>query len=217
MNKFCGHKEAIDRLNESGKNEQDRIDDAVQMYERTEPFTIMHCWKKLRNEAKWNNKFLELNNSTTLDGMSSPPTQGHTAAGHAESGNENIDTSRPEAPDLRKKWDSRLSRSSPLPDAGRRRARAVGSGVLVLAPPAILCDLVDLVLTAESAPLRAHGDILVGMPPVEKPAAPIDMGEAAASLDTLLVFPDESSSSVDDDDKAAAAKKTPPQAEVRRP
>ena len=25
MNKFCGHKEAIDRLNESGKNEQDRV------------------------------------------------------------------------------------------------------------------------------------------------------------------------------------------------
>ncbi|KAF0927114.1 hypothetical protein E2562_029871 [Oryza meyeriana var. granulata] len=103
MNKFCGHKEAIDRLNESGKNEQDRIDDAVQMYERTEPFTIMHCWKILRNEAKWNNKFLELNNSTSLDGMPSPPTQGHTAAGHAESGNENIDTSRPEGRDSAKR------------------------------------------------------------------------------------------------------------------
>ncbi|KAF0926660.1 hypothetical protein E2562_027009 [Oryza meyeriana var. granulata] len=103
MNKFCGHKEAIDRLNESGKNEQDRIDDAVQMYERTEPFTIMHCWKILCNEAKWNNKFLELNNSTSLDGMSSPPTQGHTAAGHAESGNENIDTSRPEGRDSAKR------------------------------------------------------------------------------------------------------------------
>ena len=25
MNKFCGHKEAIDRLNGSGKNEQDRV------------------------------------------------------------------------------------------------------------------------------------------------------------------------------------------------
>ncbi|KAB8103399.1 hypothetical protein EE612_035830 [Oryza sativa] len=35
INKFCGHKAAVDRLNESGKNEQDRIDDAVQMYEKT--------------------------------------------------------------------------------------------------------------------------------------------------------------------------------------
>ncbi|CAD6213672.1 unnamed protein product [Miscanthus lutarioriparius] len=94
---------SIDRLNESGKNEQDRIDDVVQMYERTKPFTIMHCWKKLRNEAKWNNKFLELNSCTSPDGMSSPPTQGHTVADHAESGNENIDTSRPEGRDSAKK------------------------------------------------------------------------------------------------------------------
>ena len=63
----------------------------------------MHCWKKLRNEAKWNNKFLELNNCTSPDGMSSPPTQGHTVAGHAESRNENIDTSRPEGRDSAKR------------------------------------------------------------------------------------------------------------------
>lgn len=25
INKFCGHKAAVDRLNESGKNEQDRV------------------------------------------------------------------------------------------------------------------------------------------------------------------------------------------------
>ena len=68
------------------------------MYERTKPFTTMHCWKKLCNEAKWNNKFLELNNPTSLDGMLSPPTQGH-----AESGNENIDTSRPEGRDSAKR------------------------------------------------------------------------------------------------------------------
>jgi hypothetical protein len=79
-----------------------QIDDAVKMYERTKPFTIMHCWKKLCNEAKWNNKFLELNNSTSLDGMSSP-TQGRTVASHAESGNENIDTSRPEGRDSAKR------------------------------------------------------------------------------------------------------------------
>jgi len=76
-----------------------QIHDAVKMYETTEPFTIMHCWKKLRNEAKWNNKFLELNNSTSPNGMSSPPTQGHTVAGHAEPGNENMDTSRPKGRD----------------------------------------------------------------------------------------------------------------------
>ena len=76
-----------------------QIDDAIKIYESTEPFTIMHCWKKLRNEAKWNDKFLELNNSTSPNGMPSPPTQGHTVAGHAEPGNENMDTSRPEGRD----------------------------------------------------------------------------------------------------------------------
>ena len=76
-----------------------QIDDAIKIYESTEPFTIMHCWKKLRNEAKWNDKFLELNNSTSPNGMPSPPTQGHTVAGHAEPGNENMDTSRPKGRD----------------------------------------------------------------------------------------------------------------------
>jgi hypothetical protein len=59
--------------------------------------------KKLRNEAKWNNKFLDLNNSTSPDGMSSPSTQGCTVVGHAESGNENIDISRPEGRDSAKR------------------------------------------------------------------------------------------------------------------
>ena len=74
------------------------------MYEKVEPFTIMHCWKKLRDEPKWNNKFLELNNSTSPEGMSSPPPQGHTGAGLAESGNENAGTkSRPEGRDAAKR------------------------------------------------------------------------------------------------------------------
>jgi hypothetical protein len=59
--------------------------------------------KKLCNEAKWNNKFLELNNSTSHDGMPSPPSEGHTMARHAESGNENIDTSWPEDRDNAKR------------------------------------------------------------------------------------------------------------------
>lgn len=59
VNKFCALKSSVDRRNESGKSEQDRIDDAVFMYEKGEPFVFMHCWKLLRNEAKWNNRFLE--------------------------------------------------------------------------------------------------------------------------------------------------------------
>ncbi|KAG8060053.1 hypothetical protein GUJ93_ZPchr0002g25765 [Zizania palustris] len=39
------------------------IDDAVKIYEKDEPFLFMHCWKLLHNEAKWNDKVLELNTS----------------------------------------------------------------------------------------------------------------------------------------------------------
>ncbi|KAL6639487.1 hypothetical protein ACP70R_023217 [Stipagrostis hirtigluma subsp. patula] len=68
VNKFCGFKSAVDRRNESGKNEQDRIEDAVKMYEAAEPFQFMHCWKILRNEAKWNDKLLELNSHSASTG-----------------------------------------------------------------------------------------------------------------------------------------------------
>ncbi|KAG2542749.1 hypothetical protein PVAP13_9NG659533 [Panicum virgatum] len=68
VNKFCGFKSAVDRLHESGKNEQDRIDDAVRMYEAVEPFQFMHCWKILRNESKWNDNVLELNSNSAGTG-----------------------------------------------------------------------------------------------------------------------------------------------------
>ncbi|KAF0915133.1 hypothetical protein E2562_033717 [Oryza meyeriana var. granulata] len=90
-------KKKVSRSGTAFTKEEDMvIDDAVEMYEKTEPFTFMHCWKLLRNEAKWNSRFLELNNSTSPDRMSPPSTQGHTVAGHVESRNENVDTARPE-------------------------------------------------------------------------------------------------------------------------
>lgn len=63
VNKFCGFKASKDRRNESRKNEQDRIEDAIKMYEQVEPFHFMHCWKILRDEPKWNEKILEINNN----------------------------------------------------------------------------------------------------------------------------------------------------------
>ncbi|KAJ1290020.1 hypothetical protein BS78_02G210300 [Paspalum vaginatum] len=42
LNRFCGIKSAIDRRNESRKNEQDRIDDAVKVFEEKETFSFMH-------------------------------------------------------------------------------------------------------------------------------------------------------------------------------
>ncbi|KAF0909425.1 hypothetical protein E2562_036154 [Oryza meyeriana var. granulata] len=97
-------KKKVSRRGTAFTKEEDMvIDDVVEMYERTEPFTFMHCWKLLRNEAKWNNRFLELNNSTSPDQMSPPSTQGHTVAGHAESRYENVDIARPEGRDSAKR------------------------------------------------------------------------------------------------------------------
>lgn len=43
VNKFCGFKSVVDRQNKSGQNEQDRIDDAVKLYEKAESFGFLHC------------------------------------------------------------------------------------------------------------------------------------------------------------------------------
>jgi hypothetical protein len=90
---FSACKSKVDRRNESGKNEYDRvstllistklfvvwvydlkkctifkfqIEDAVKMYEQKEPFQFMHCWKILRYEAKWNDKLLEVNSTRNV-------------------------------------------------------------------------------------------------------------------------------------------------------
>ncbi|TVU29753.1 hypothetical protein EJB05_21337, partial [Eragrostis curvula] len=112
VSKFCGFKSAIDRRNDSGKNEQDRIDDAVKMYEQAEPFHFMHCWKMLRNEAKWNDKILELNNNSTGTGAagSSQANTCHAALG--EGINENSLPARPEGRDSAKRKRAADSSSS---------------------------------------------------------------------------------------------------------
>ncbi|KAJ1283348.1 hypothetical protein BS78_03G121700 [Paspalum vaginatum] len=60
VNKFSGFFSTVERLNESGKNEQTRID-AVKMYEENEAWTFEHCWNVLHHEPKWNDKMLEIN------------------------------------------------------------------------------------------------------------------------------------------------------------
>ncbi|KAL6661783.1 hypothetical protein ACP70R_001167 [Stipagrostis hirtigluma subsp. patula] len=103
VSKFRGFKSAIDRRNESGKNEQDRIDDAVKVYEAGEPFHFMHCWKILKNEAKWDDKLLELNNNSVGTGAegSSQVKSGHAAL--VEGGNESSMPARPEGRDSAKR------------------------------------------------------------------------------------------------------------------
>ncbi|XP_030949957.1 glutathione S-transferase T3-like [Quercus lobata] len=54
-NKFCGCLAQIENQNESGKTEYDKIEDAKTMYQINckNAFQLEHCWRILRNEAKW--------------------------------------------------------------------------------------------------------------------------------------------------------------------
>ncbi|KAJ1293047.1 hypothetical protein BS78_01G038100 [Paspalum vaginatum] len=99
VNRFCGFKAAVDRRNESGKNEQDRIDEAVELFEEKEPFSFKHCWIILRDEPKWNDRVLELNNTPPhVHGQQKgSPTQGEAGNGG------NVDPERPDGRDKAKK------------------------------------------------------------------------------------------------------------------
>jgi hypothetical protein len=66
------------------------------MYEAVEPFQFMHCWKILRNESKWNDKLLEINNN-------SAGTGGGSSQGNAEGGNDNSMPARPDGRDSAKR------------------------------------------------------------------------------------------------------------------
>ncbi|WVZ62602.1 hypothetical protein U9M48_012333 [Paspalum notatum var. saurae] len=96
VNRFCGFKALVDRRAESGKNEQDRIDDAQKLFEEKEPWGFMHCWRILRDEPKWNDWVLELNNTQPAHGQQkgspTPPADGS-----------NVDLERPEGRDKAKK------------------------------------------------------------------------------------------------------------------
>ncbi|WVZ78110.1 hypothetical protein U9M48_025873 [Paspalum notatum var. saurae] len=91
VNRFCGFKALVDRRAESGKNEQDR-----KLFEEKEPWGFMHCWRILRDEPKWNDRVLELNNTQPAHGQQkgspTPPADGS-----------NVDLERPEGRDKAKK------------------------------------------------------------------------------------------------------------------
>ncbi|ONL97015.1 hypothetical protein ZEAMMB73_Zm00001d028772 [Zea mays] len=76
------------------------IDDAVKMYEEKEAFQFLHCWKMLRNEPKWNDKVLELNNTPT---RKTQQPQGPCNPIGTQPSNENATIARPEGRDSAKK------------------------------------------------------------------------------------------------------------------
>ncbi|KAK9050395.1 hypothetical protein SSX86_030635 [Deinandra increscens subsp. villosa] len=54
-NKFCAKLAQVERLNQSGMTEQDKLEKAKIMYRSLEKsnFQFEHCWRLLKNQAKW--------------------------------------------------------------------------------------------------------------------------------------------------------------------
>ncbi|PAN05925.1 hypothetical protein PAHAL_1G138800 [Panicum hallii] len=101
VSKFCGFYAAIERRNESGKNEQDRINDSIRMYEDTEPWQFHHCWVVLRGEPKWHEKMAETN-------MGQKANQKHSQDSETEINSMHTGSALPERPEGR---DSAMKRS----------------------------------------------------------------------------------------------------------
>jgi len=82
-----------------------QIEDAVKMFEDKEPFHFMHCWKILKDQAKWNDKFL-------ADSGGNATTDGNTvdSQGQMPSGNNNV-PERPEGRDSAKRRNKRAAES----------------------------------------------------------------------------------------------------------
>ena len=78
------------------------------MYERKELFQFLHCWKILRDQAKWNDKLLELNNNggkNNEDNVAEPGCEGELPS-------KNNVHDRPEGRDTAKRRSRRESESS---------------------------------------------------------------------------------------------------------
>ncbi|WVZ94731.1 hypothetical protein U9M48_040595 [Paspalum notatum var. saurae] len=105
VNKFSGHYSTVERLNESGKNEENRIADAVKLYKATESWTFEHCWNILRHESKWSDKMVEMNSVGT--GTRVNQRVPVDAAGEAMTAENAATTARPEGRDTAKKRKSR--------------------------------------------------------------------------------------------------------------
>ncbi|XP_002437190.1 uncharacterized protein LOC8079306 [Sorghum bicolor] len=64
MNKFCSCYERIERRNASGATIQDMINATLDTYigedDENKPFTLMHCYHKLKDEDKWKSLRIEM-------------------------------------------------------------------------------------------------------------------------------------------------------------
>jgi hypothetical protein len=78
----------------------------VKMYEITESFHFMHCWKMLRNEPKWNDKLLEVRSTPSVVKVAA------AVGSNVQHGNDNAPVERPEGRDSAKRRRSREDTAS---------------------------------------------------------------------------------------------------------
>jgi hypothetical protein len=86
------------------------------MYEKTEPFQFIHCWKMLCKEPKWCDRQLELNNQATGKGDAGTSSENAIHV-QSETRNPPDSSSRPESRDSAKK-----KRNRGIADAGSSTA-----------------------------------------------------------------------------------------------
>jgi hypothetical protein len=85
-----------------------QLDDAVKLFEEKEAFVFMHFWEILRDEPKWNDRMLELNNTSTPCTKARQGTSStDTIPIHGESKTQDDHLKRPEGRDSAKKKRSR--------------------------------------------------------------------------------------------------------------
>ncbi|OEL25663.1 hypothetical protein BAE44_0013318 [Dichanthelium oligosanthes] len=76
VSRFCGIKNEQDRLNASGRTNDDRLSDAMRVFEALvgHQFSFLHCWVILRGQRKWEDKLKGVQEGWTRPRMPSDPS-----------------------------------------------------------------------------------------------------------------------------------------------
>ncbi|KAI8001376.1 hypothetical protein LOK49_LG09G02434 [Camellia lanceoleosa] len=129
-NRFNGCFAQIQRLNQSGKTEKEKIDDAKKLYKELykSSFLCEHCWHELRDQPKWREEYNMKKQKTkkvATPGVCSPCTLGTiNLEDNDASHNDNVDLERPPG---RKTENERLNKRK-----NKDRGNEGGSPILIL-------------------------------------------------------------------------------------
>ncbi|XP_028091236.1 glutathione S-transferase T2-like [Camellia sinensis] len=129
-NRFNGCFAQIQRLNQSGKTEKEKIDDAKKLYKELykSSFSFEHCWHELRDQPKWREEYSMKKQKTkkvATPSVCCPCTPGTiNLEDNDASHNDNVDLERPPG---RKTEKERLNKRK-----NKDRGNEGGSPILIL-------------------------------------------------------------------------------------